>query len=237
MREAPPRPYRQGVHTEWRFEMKRILWASIPVALTLLAACSGGGQVSPGYSAPPASPPSAGAAPWSLPSDPMSLARQAGLAPATQEFFTYHVHAHLDVFVNGRPVQIPGGIGIDIADPRVHRTVADGAPAYGGVKECPRPCISPLHTHFADGVLQIKAPTRIRFTLGQLFREWGVRLDGSCVGGYCRPASSVIVFVDGKRQTGSPVVIPLLDHDEIAIVIGTPPPRIPSRYAFGPDEP
>jgi len=57
------------------------------------------------------------------------------------------------------------------------------------------------------------------------------------VGGYCRPASSVVVFVDGKRQTGSPGDIPLLDHDEIAIVIGVPPAQIPARYAFGPNEP
>jgi len=60
----------------------------------------------------------------------MSLVRQAGLTPATQEFFTYHVHAHLDVFVNGRRVQIPGGIGIDITDPAVRRFVVEGAPGY-----------------------------------------------------------------------------------------------------------
>jgi hypothetical protein len=47
----------------------------------------------------------------------------------------------------------------------------------------------------------------------------------------------VVVFVDGKRQTGSPADIPLLDHDEIAIVIGAPPAQIPARYAFGPNEP
>src|SRR6266498_2626107 len=42
-----------------------------------------------------------------------------------------------------------------------------------------------------------------------------------------------------RRQatTGSPGDIPLLDHDEIAIVIGAPPAQIPARYAFGPNEP
>jgi hypothetical protein len=137
----------------------------------------------------------------------MSLVRQAGLTPATQEFFTYHVHAHLDVFVNGRRVQIPGGIGIDITDPAVRRFVVEGAPGYSA-KGCPQPCISPLHTHDVTGVLHIEAPVKTQPTLGQFFEEWGVRLDGSCVGGYCRPASSVVVFVDGKRQRGVPGTSP-----------------------------
>jgi hypothetical protein len=216
--------------------MKKIARRLISVALVLPAACGGGGAVSPGYSASPAPPPSARAAPWSLPADPMSLVRQAGLTPATQEFFTYHVHAHLDVFVNGRRVQIPGGIGIDITDPAVRRFMVEGAPGYSA-KGCPQPCIFPLHTHNVTGVLHIEAPVKTQPTLGQFFQEWGVRLDGSCVGGYCRPASSVVVFVDGKRRTGSPGDIPLLDHDEIAIVIGAPPAQIPARYAFGPNEP
>jgi hypothetical protein len=217
-----------------RFEMKRISWASIPVALVLLAACSGAGGVSPRYSASPAPPPSAGAAPWLLPSDPMSLIRQAGLTPTTHEFFTYHVHAHLDVFVNGRRVQIPGGIGIDLTDPGVHRGDTDGAPSYGSIKLCSRPCISPVHTHDVTGVLHIEAPTRTRFTLGQLFQERGVRLDGSCVGGYCKPGASVVVFVDGKRHSGSPAAIALASHEEIALIIGSPPSSIPSTYTFSP---
>jgi hypothetical protein len=117
--------------------MTRIVQPLVLLAMVLLAACGGAGAVSPSYWAPPAAPPSAGAAPWPLPSDPMSLARQAGLTPGTHEFFTYHVHAHLDLFVNGRPVRVPGGIGIDIADPGVHRGHADGAPSYGYIKRCP----------------------------------------------------------------------------------------------------
>ncbi len=51
--------------------------ASSMFVTALLVACSGGAV----YSAPPAPTPSEGAAPWSLPSDPMSLVRQAGLDP------------------------------------------------------------------------------------------------------------------------------------------------------------
>ena len=57
---------------------------------------------------------------WPAPADPMKLAEQAGLTPETHEFLLFHVHAHLDVFVNGRPCTVPAGIGIDIDNPGVH---------------------------------------------------------------------------------------------------------------------
>ena len=63
--------------------------------------------------------------------------------------------------------------------------------------------------------------------LGQFFAEWGVKLDSECVGGYCRPADSVLVFVDGKRFDGDPRTIELTDRKEIAIVIGSPPSSVP----------
>ena len=212
--------------------MKRIARPLIPVAMVLLAACGSSGGLSPGYSATPAPLPSAGAAPWPLPTDPMSVARQAGLTPGTHEFFTYHVHAHLDIFVNGRPVRVPAGIGIDIADPQVHRGETDGARSYGYIRLCPRSCISPLHTHDVTGVIHVEAAAKTQFTLGQFFQEWGVRLDGSCAGGYCEPGARVVVFVDGKRHRGNPAAIRLASHEEIALVIGTPPSSIPSTYAF-----
>lgn len=227
---SKPNVVRKGQRTT------KIAQSSILVAFLFLVACGRGGAVDPGYSAAPAPPPSAGAAPWLLPADPLSLVRQAGLTPGTHEFFTYHVHAHLDVFVNGHPVQIPGGIGIDITDPGVHGGQTNGAPSYGYIKLCPRPCISPLHTHDVTGVIHIEAATKTQFTLGQFFEEWGVRLDGSCVGGYCEPSASVVVFIDGKRYKGNLAAIGLASHEEIAIVIGTPPTSIPATYTFAPGE-
>jgi hypothetical protein len=40
-------------------------------------------------------------APWPPPENPMGLTCKAGLLPEKAEFLQYHVHAHLDVFVNG----------------------------------------------------------------------------------------------------------------------------------------
>jgi hypothetical protein len=40
----------------------------------------------------------------------------------------------------------------------------------------------------------------------------------------------VKVYVDGKPSKGDPRAILLTDRREIAIVIGRPPPSIPSRF-------
>jgi hypothetical protein len=162
----------------------------------------------------------------------MKLTRKAGLTPETHEFVFLHVHAHLDVFVNGTPVVVPAGIGIEIHDPAVHRFKAeDGSIGYGGISPpCATPCISPLHTHFRDGVLHTEAKQNQFNTLGEFFTEWNVRLDPTCVGGYCRPAAPITIYVDGAPESGDPRKITLEDRREIAIVIGTAPAEIPSRF-------
>jgi hypothetical protein len=167
-------------------------------------------------------------APWSRPNETLALARAAGLTPRPHEFFAYHVHAHLDVLVNGRPVRIPAGIGIDITNPAVHRgRLSDGTMAFGGISDCGRPCISPLHTHDDTGILHTESQQAHPNQLGQFFTEWRVRLSRSCVGGYCQ---GVKIYVDGKPFHGDPRSIALTDHKEIAIVIGKPPSHIPSKF-------
>ena len=146
--------------------------------------------------------------------------------------FTFHVHAHLDVFVNGRHVVVPAGIGINIKDPGVQSGPnPDGSTGYGGIRLCATPCISPLHTHDNTGILHTESATAVPNRLGQFFTEWHVRLGRACVGGYCRP-SNIQFYVNGNRYKGDPRAIPLTNHKEIAIVIGTPPKKIPKTGDF-----
>lgn len=173
--------------------------------------------------------PATGAAPWPRPPNTLQLAEEAGLRPGDQEYFTFHIHAHLDVFVNGDLETVPAGLGIDINDPAVQTGTVNGSPAYGGITRCARPCISPLHTHDTTGVIHVEAPRQMDFTLGQLFAEWAVELDRSCVGGYCEPGEFA-VYVNGTRFDGDPATIVFADLQEIAIVIGTPPAGIPSTF-------
>jgi hypothetical protein len=199
----------------------------------VLAGCGGGGTKTPAAApAKPAPTPAKDAAPWPAPADPMTLTKKAGLTPETHEFVFLHVHAHLDVFVNRKPIVVPAGIGIDIDNPAVRRLKEPGGSfAYGGISPpCAAPCISPLHTHFVDGVLHTEAKQNQFNTLGEFFTEWAVKLDTRCVGGYCKPAAPIAIYVDGDVYTGDPRKITLEDKREIAIVIGLPPPVIPSSW-------
>jgi hypothetical protein len=197
----------------------------------LIACASSSTNVStPPTSAQDVSPPAptTGALPWLAPPDPMARARAAGLVPETAERLSYHVHAHLDVFLDGVVQAVPAGIGINTADPAVHRFTTDGQSSYGGIAiPCAQPCISPLHTHDVTGILHTESATQKDNTLGQFFVEWAVRLTATCAGGYCRPTWPVAFYVNGRPTTGDPRSIALSDHKEIAIVIGRPPAQIP----------
>jgi hypothetical protein len=196
--------------------------------LALSAACSGGAEVD---EAGPAPEPASGGAPWPAPSDPLDRTVEAGLQPETHEFLEFHVHSHLDVFVNGEPVEVPAGIGINIVDPGVKTTEGETGPTYGGIDPpCEEPCISPLHTHGTDGVLHTESAVGHPNTLGEFFTEWGVALTPECVGGYCKPEAAIQIFVDGELERGDAADIQLVDLREIAIVIGSPPDEIPSGF-------
>ncbi|HEY1368564.1 MAG TPA: hypothetical protein VGF23_15695 [Gaiellaceae bacterium] len=178
----------------------------------------------------PAPKPKTGAPPWKAPANPIVRTKQAGLKPELFEHLEYHVHSHLDIFVNGKKIKIPAGIGINTNDPGVHQGVLpDGSIGYGGIQQCAHPCISPLHTHADLGLLHTETSTPKPNTLGQFFVEWNVRLSPRCVGGYCKP-DSILFYVKGKRYKGDPRQILLADKTEIAIVIGTPPETIPKKF-------
>lgn len=123
---------------------------------------------------------------------------------------TEHFHAHFDIFVNGKKVKIPALVGIN--------------PGAGYLTE--------LHTHDDTGVIHVEAQKSRDFSVGQFFAEWAVYLNAHSIGGY----KGLKWYVDGKPQTGNPQTLILKPHQEIAFVVGKPPAKIPSSYAFAPGE-
>ncbi|MBV9292782.1 MAG: hypothetical protein JO222_10065 [Frankiales bacterium] len=194
------------------------------LSLALLAGCGGSG--SPGHAT---GPNGQAVALFPLPANPMALVVKAGLTPEKKESLINHVHAHLDLFVDGRRVLVPGGIGININDPGVHKDGQGDKAGYGGISGCAQPCISPLHTHGPDGILHTESATKVVNTLGQLFTEWGVVLTRNCLGTHC---GGVTAYVNGKAVNGDPGAIGLTDRLEIALVVGTPPASIPKDADF-----
>jgi hypothetical protein len=152
--------------------------------------------------------------PWGTPPDAARAVAAAGLPMLGAEGTALHIHAHLDVFANGSPVQVPAEIGIDQAQQQ----------------------ISPLHTHDSTGVIHIESPDKTAtFTLGQFFTEWQVSLAADHIGGLTVDATHHLkVYVNGKPYTANPANLVLAAHDEIAIVYGTDaqPVTVPSSYAW-----
>jgi hypothetical protein len=197
--------------------------ASAPIAV---ATASNGA----GASAPAASPVATPTLLYPAPSDPLARTVAAGIEPAPKEYLVNHVHAHLDVFVDGKPIVVPAGIGINTKDPAV-RSFSDPL-GYGGIELCPQPCISPLHTHDESGIIHTESSDPKPHTLGQFFTEWGVELSETCVGGQCAPAKPIAVYVGGQPFQGDPRAIELIDRKVIVVVVGIPPAVIPSTADF-----
>jgi hypothetical protein len=163
---------------------------------TILTACGSTSE------APPA-PPAPGELIWPAPGNPLELTVSAGLQPETKETLTFHVHAHLDVLVDGRPVLVPAGIGINVEDAGVKHGQSNGGPTYGGIAGYAQPCISPLHTHYESGVIHTESGTNVSHRLGQFFTEWAVKLSNGCMGTYCEPATTIRVYLEASatRET------------------------------------
>jgi len=153
-----------------------------------------------------------GPAPWNAGIDHLpDRLKPLGLNPLGAEGQVVHIHQHLDIYVNGKHITVPTGIGI-----------------YDGQ------FLTELHTHDSTGIVHVESPKKATFSLGQFFGTWGVRLTKRCIGGYCRPKTPWRLYVDGVEYKGAPSALILKKHQELAFVIGTPPKKIPSSYQFPP---
>ena len=160
-----------------------------------------------------------GPAPWGVNTADLAERLRAIVIPALSpmEGTAVHIHQHLDLYVDGRKVLVPAGIGID--------------PAVG---------YAPLHTHDPSGVIHVESPTVRTYTLGEFFAVWGVRITPSCLGGYCAGGGRQLrLFVDGRAYRGDPTTLALAPHQELVVAFGTAaqlPSPIPSTYQFPPGE-
>ena len=147
-------------------------------------------------------------APW-LPEWTHLAARLKAIhVPAlTAEGQVVHIHQHLDLYVNGKQIPLPAGIGIDQQ----------------------QQFIAPVHTHDFSGIIHVESPSHRTFTLGTFFDIYGVRLTSRCIGGDC---GTVRLWVNGKARAGDPRTLVLKSRQEIVLAVGRPPTSIYRDYAF-----
>lgn len=131
----------------------------------------------------------------------------------TVERTTFHIHAHLDIFINGKPYTVPAQIGI-----------------------VPDKCLYWMHTHDETGVIHIESPEIRNFTLGQFFNIWNKKFNNTQIFDNIVSNNKNItlsVYVNGNKVSSVDYRnIKLNSHDEIAIVYGKAPDIIPSSYHF-----
>jgi len=210
--------------------LRRVLILLLPLA-ALLAAC--GGSSSSNSSATTSATSTAGASTGtataasqpSIGPEGIPLEQGAELAPAattTQgatvdgvqcapiEQLAYHIHSHLQVYVNGQPRALPAAIGL--IGP-VYENTPYGR-FYGA-----QTCYYWLHTHATDGIIHIESPSARVYTLGTFFDEWKQPLTTTDVAGN---QGKVTAFVNGKPWTKDPRAIPLIPHESIDLDVGTP---------------
>lgn len=178
-----------------------------------LASLSTLGTLRPAPSPGPAGPegvPIPGAAPLASTATITAGQRVDGISCQSSEQTIFHIHAHLTIFVNGSPRQVPAGIGIPGA--RAQNT-AQGPFIISGN------CFYWLHAHAADGIIHIESPVHRVYTLGDFFDEWGQPLGPGQVG----PASGHVTAIYNRHlYQGNPRDIPLTAHAQIQLEVGTP---------------
>lgn len=138
------------------------------------------------------------------------LATSLGFPPPGDE--SYHAHTQLSVYVDGDKIEVPANIGID-ATTGFHLS---------------------LHTHQPYGVVHMEADDPYPFTLGEVFRVWGVELDAGRLGEFADDGDrSVQVFVNGATVDDF-AAQPLEDGDNIVVAYGTDGsfPKEPPMDAF-----
>jgi len=120
-----------------------------------------------------------------------------------KEYGNFHIHAHLDVFVDGHALGVPALIGIRDST-----------------------CLYWLHTHNPDGIVHIEAPQPRDFTLNQFLDIWKSTSTNPPPGG------EPIIYVNGQVVSTKLADTKLDAHDEMVLVYGNSPPNIPSFYQF-----
>ncbi len=155
--------------------------------------------------------------PWPANSEQLQLRLRAiGLPALTAEGRVVHIHQHLDLYVDGKSVEVPGDIGI----------------GPGGT------FLSDLHTHasYPPGIIHVEASTPSSFSLGQFFAVWGLPLSAKCIGSLCEKGSKQLrTWVNGEELKADPTRIVLAEHQEIVIAYGTAaqlPEPVPSSYTW-----
>jgi hypothetical protein len=143
-----------------------------------------------------------------------------GMECVSSEGSIIHVHAYLEIYVNGQATTVPPGLGI-VGPP------GTGVSALGsdGLKSC----LYPLHVHDGEpNIVHIESPVQRTYTLGNVFDLWGQPLSATQVMGNKADGAHKLVFdvfdASGKltQVTTDPRAINLASRETVIILYNSP---------------
>jgi hypothetical protein len=109
-----------------------------------------------------------------------------------------HIHPHLNVMVDGKPITVPKNIGIDSSLYKDHSLDKYGMQG-----------MAPLHTHDDSGTIHVESTVKRDYTLGEFLNIWG---------GLDVNAKTVKATVNGKPVSDYRNIL-LRDREQINLVV------------------
>lgn len=140
----------------------------------------------------------------------------SGISCDSAEQNGYHIHVHFTIYINGKQLTIPTGIGIP----------SDGT------------CFYWMHTHTDDGIIHIEAPQKLHnLALDDFMTLWQQGFATLNFPPQMTLSSGWKIFVNGKPFNGvvtSPLFteVTFQPHDAVTLEYGSPNPPPDTFYAF-----
>ena len=134
------------------------------------------------------------------------------------EQLSYHIHAHISIYIDGQSVPLVANTGI--------------APV-GVTSQANVTCYYWLHTHDASGVIHIESPTTKLYTLNQFFDIWEkFSSSSSAFPTQLLSPAGWTIYVNGKQVNTDFSHLQLHAHDLITIGYNSPGIKPDTTYAW-----
>ncbi|HEY7695793.1 MAG TPA: hypothetical protein VH797_06830 [Nitrososphaeraceae archaeon] len=106
------------------------------------------------------------------------LSAQVSAGNRTGNEIIMHTHSNLNVTVNGKPLIVPNGVGINSTLWNDHTLDKFGTERKTTSFGIITPAMSPLHTHDSSGMIHVESTEYKNYTLGDFLNIWGLPMEG-----------------------------------------------------------
>jgi hypothetical protein len=113
---------------------------------------------------------------------------------------SYHVHAVLQIYIEGKQIPIASQVGIDAQE------------EY----------LAPLHTHDSSGIVHQESTEPYPFKLSQFIAVWGIKFTNTQLGSYKDEGGKELALYANGTRVPSPTTYAMKPHDKLVLEYGYP---------------